>query len=206
MLAGWVVVATPYVNTHCAVLVALVTRKFTGFEPEAVKVGSNRTAATIPPAAACGYPLVIATATPSIVTEAPLANPDATWSAFASVDADITAARRPFNAAARADPVRLANLGAATAARIPRTRITTINSISVKPRVCLFIFVSLTDLTTYRVNLTFGLIIHTLCSGCESYRTSPRNPPSNSPVQLRCFPMNAPAGSAKYFTRLLALH
>jgi hypothetical protein len=59
-------------------------------------------------------------------------------------------------------------LGAATAARMPRIRITTISSISVKPRVCLFIFVSLTNLTTYRVNLTFGLIIHTLCSGCES--------------------------------------
>src|SRR6267143_501253 len=169
MVAGWVVVAAPYVNTHCAVLLALVTRKFIGFEPEAVKVAaSNRTALSIPPAVACGYALVIVTVCPSIDTEVLLAAPVATCSAFASVEAEITAARRPSNAAARADPVRLANLGAATAARMPRIRITTISSIKVKPRVCLFIFVSLTDLTTYRVNLTFDLIIHTLCSGCES--------------------------------------
>src|SRR6267154_6137776 len=43
MLAGPVVVATVYVNTHCVVSVAFVTRKFTGFVPEAVKVVvSNR--------------------------------------------------------------------------------------------------------------------------------------------------------------------
>src|SRR5258708_33834742 len=57
------------------------------------------------------------------------------------------------------------NLGAATAASIPKIRITTISSISVKPRACLFIFVSLTNLTTYRVNLACDLIIHKLCSG-----------------------------------------
>src|SRR6266700_6808003 len=65
----------------------------------------------------------------------------------------------------RAPDVTSMNLGAAMAASIPKIRITTISSISVKPRICLFIFVSLTNLTTYRVNLACDLIIHKLCSG-----------------------------------------
>src|SRR6266446_7943145 len=169
-MTGGVVVeaAAVYVNLHFVVSVALVTRKVSGPPPEVLKVfGSNRTAASIPtpPAISFGYPLLICTVAPSMVTLEPEFNPCATCSALASVAAEVTAARRPSSAAARAVPVRLANLGAATAARMPRIRITTISSMSVKPRVCLFIFVSLTDLTTYRVNLARDLIIHKLCSG-----------------------------------------
>src|SRR3989442_10453151 len=80
------------------------------------------------------------------VTEEPCAKPCATCSAFASVAADMTEARRPFNAAIRAWVVRLTNLGAATAAKMPRIRITTISSISVKPRLCLVIFILLYEL------------------------------------------------------------
>src|SRR2546425_12384204 len=85
----------------------------------------------------------MSTRRPSAVTCTLDAKPAATCNALVKVEAERTEARRPFNAAIRACPVRLTNLGAATAARIPRIRITTISSISVKPRVCLFIFVSL---------------------------------------------------------------
>src|SRR3989442_14883351 len=63
----------------------------------------------------------------------------------------------------RACEVRSMNLGAAMAARMPRIRITTISSISVKPRVCFVIFVYLSDLTAYRLTLMPGLIIHKPC-------------------------------------------
>src|SRR6266849_1901146 len=86
--------------------------------------------------------------------------PWATVSAFASVEAELTAARKPFSAAMRACPVRSMNLGAAMAARMPRIRITTISSISVKPRVCFVIFVSLKNLRAYRFIFMLILIIH----------------------------------------------
>src|SRR6266567_915079 len=80
---------------------------------------------------------------PSAVTATLDARLEATCNALVKVAAERTEARRPFNAAIRACPVRFTNLGAATAARIPRIRITTISSIKVKPRVCLVIFISL---------------------------------------------------------------
>src|SRR5438034_2096381 len=108
----------------------------------------------IPAASPVGYRFVIVMATPSTVTDAFEAKFEASCSAFVKVAAELTAARNPFKDAARAWEVTSMNFGAAMAARMPRIRITTISSTSVKPRVCFFILVSLTNLVTYRLNLT----------------------------------------------------
>src|SRR5439155_11692419 len=100
-----------------------------------------------------GYRFVIVMATPSTVTDAFEAKFEASCSAFVKVAAELTAARNPFKDAARAWEVTSMNLGAAIAARMPRIRITTINSISVKPLDCFFILVSLATLVIYIRNL-----------------------------------------------------
>ncbi len=110
--------------------------------------------AKIPVVSPEGYLFVIVMATPSTVTDEPAARFEAICSAFVKVAAELTAARNPFKDAARAWDVTSMNLGAAMAARMPRIRITTISSISVKPRVCFVILVSLTNLVAYRLNLT----------------------------------------------------
>ena len=103
--------------------------------------GSVWMVAIIPVAevSAAGYRFAIVICTVPTVTEALEARFAASCSAFVKVAAELTAARNPFKDAARAWDVTSMNLGAAMAARMPRIKITTISSISVKPRVCLCI-------------------------------------------------------------------
>src|SRR5438046_9744628 len=112
----------------------------------------------IPAASPVGYRFVIVMATPSTVTDAFEARFEASCSAFVKVAAELTAARNPFKDAARAWEVRSEERRVGKEGRMPRIRITTISSISVKPRVCFFIFilVSLTNLVTDRINLTLN--------------------------------------------------
>src|SRR6266704_2746911 len=125
-------------------------------------LGSVRMVAKIPVVSPEGYLFVIVMATPSTVTDEPAARFEAICSAFVKVAAELTAARNPFKDAARAWDVTSMNLGAAMAARMPRIRITTISSISVKPRVCFFILVSLTNLVTYLVTYSPNLALDPL--------------------------------------------